>query len=115
MHYNDISYSLDHGIARITLNKPEKMNALSWGSWAELENAIAAADAPCGEDRDGALPGYKHHAQTSATACSRRCWRSSATTWASAARGRIRQWPRPAPVRPGAAFVGAANGPEVAP
>ncbi|MBK9612030.1 enoyl-CoA hydratase-related protein [Candidatus Amarobacter glycogenicus] len=45
MHYNDISYSLDHGIARITLNKPEKMNALSWGSWAELENAIAAADA----------------------------------------------------------------------
>jgi len=45
MHYNDISYSLDHGIGRITLNKPEKMNALSWGSWAELENAIAAADA----------------------------------------------------------------------
>ena len=45
MHYNDISYSLDHGIGRITLNKPEKINALSWGSWAELENAIAALEA----------------------------------------------------------------------
>ena len=50
MHYNDISYSVDHGIGRITLNKPEKMNALSWGSWAELENAIAAADADAGQD-----------------------------------------------------------------
>ncbi len=44
MHFNDILYSLDHGVARITLNKPEKLNALSWGSWAEIEHAIAAAD-----------------------------------------------------------------------
>src|SRR5690606_32362492 len=45
MHFNDITYVVDHGIARVTLNKPAKMNALSWGSWAEIENAIAAADA----------------------------------------------------------------------
>src|SRR5690606_41862956 len=45
MHFNDITYVVDHGISRLTLNKPEKMNALSWGSWAEIENAIAAADA----------------------------------------------------------------------
>ncbi|HNM77962.1 MAG TPA: enoyl-CoA hydratase-related protein [Tepidiformaceae bacterium] len=44
MHFNDILYSLDHGVARITLNKPEKLNALSWGSWAEIEHAITAAD-----------------------------------------------------------------------
>ena len=44
MHFNDILYSLDHGVARITLNKPEKLNALSWGSWAEIGHAIAAAD-----------------------------------------------------------------------
>lgn len=45
MQFHDILYSLDRGIARITLNKPEKLNALSWGSWAEIENAIAMADA----------------------------------------------------------------------
>lgn len=44
MHFNDIIYSVDHGVARLTLNKPEKMNALSWGSWSEIENAIVAAD-----------------------------------------------------------------------
>ena len=44
MHFNDILYSLDHGVARITLDKPEKLNALSWGSWAEIEHAITAAD-----------------------------------------------------------------------
>lgn len=45
MHFNDILYSVDQGVARITLNKPEKMNALSWGSWSEIENAVALADA----------------------------------------------------------------------
>ena len=44
MHFHDILYSLDHGVARITLNQPGKLNALSWGSWAEIEHAIAAAD-----------------------------------------------------------------------
>lgn len=45
MHFNDILYTVDHGVARLTLNKPEKLNALSWGSWSEIENAIAMADA----------------------------------------------------------------------
>jgi 2-(1,2-epoxy-1,2-dihydrophenyl)acetyl-CoA isomerase len=45
MDFKDILFSLDKGVARITLNKPEKLNALSWGSWAEIEQAIAAADA----------------------------------------------------------------------
>ena len=45
MEFKDILYSLDGGIARVTLNKPEKLNALSWGSWAEIEHAIARADA----------------------------------------------------------------------
>ena len=48
MHFNDILYSVDHGVARLTLNKPEKMNALSWGSWSEIENAIDLADADDG-------------------------------------------------------------------
>ncbi len=43
--FNDITYAVEHGIARLTLNKPEKMNALSWGSWAEIETAIADAEA----------------------------------------------------------------------
>jgi 2-(1,2-epoxy-1,2-dihydrophenyl)acetyl-CoA isomerase len=41
----DIIYAVDGGIARLTLNKPEKLNALSWGSWAEIETAIADAEA----------------------------------------------------------------------
>jgi 2-(1,2-epoxy-1,2-dihydrophenyl)acetyl-CoA isomerase len=45
MHYRDILYTVENGIARLTLNKPEKLNALSWGSWSEIENAIAAAEA----------------------------------------------------------------------
>jgi 2-(1,2-epoxy-1,2-dihydrophenyl)acetyl-CoA isomerase len=45
MGYEDILYSAADGIARITLNKPEKLNAVSWGSWAEVESAIAAAEA----------------------------------------------------------------------
>ncbi|MEO8539197.1 MAG: enoyl-CoA hydratase-related protein [bacterium] len=45
MEFNDILYSVEAGIARITLNKPEKLNALSWGSWSEIENAIAMSDA----------------------------------------------------------------------
>ncbi|MCX7617471.1 enoyl-CoA hydratase-related protein [Tepidiforma sp.] len=45
MHFRDILYDVHEGVARITLNKPEKLNALSWGSWAEIENAVAMAEA----------------------------------------------------------------------
>jgi len=45
MHFRDILYTVHEGVARITLNKPEKLNALSWGSWAEIENAVAMAEA----------------------------------------------------------------------
>ena len=44
MDFEDIRYELVDNVARITLNRPEKMNALTWGSWAELEQAIALAD-----------------------------------------------------------------------
>jgi 2-(1,2-epoxy-1,2-dihydrophenyl)acetyl-CoA isomerase len=45
MNFTDIRYEVDDYVATITLNKPEKMNAMSWGSWAEVEQAIALADA----------------------------------------------------------------------
>ena len=45
MTFTDIRYETGDGIARLTLNKPEKLNALSWGSWSEIENAIALANA----------------------------------------------------------------------
>ena len=43
MAFRDITYAVEDGIARLTLNKPEKLNALSWGSWAEIETAIHMA------------------------------------------------------------------------
>jgi 2-(1,2-epoxy-1,2-dihydrophenyl)acetyl-CoA isomerase len=44
MDFEDILYDVQDGIARLTLNKPDKLNALSWGTWAEIEQAIARAD-----------------------------------------------------------------------
>ena len=44
MAYQDILYEVEDGIARLTLNKPEKLNAMSWSTWAEIESAIHAAD-----------------------------------------------------------------------
>lgn len=45
MAFTDILYTVDDNVCRITLNKPEKLNALSWSTWAELEEAFATADA----------------------------------------------------------------------
>ncbi len=45
MEFRDILYTVEDGVARITLNKPEKLNALSWGSWAEIEHAVTQAEA----------------------------------------------------------------------
>ena len=44
MELNDIRYDVVDNTAWITLNRPEKLNAMTWGSWAEVEQAIAAAD-----------------------------------------------------------------------
>ena len=44
MDLRDILYEIDDGVARITLNKPEKLNALSWSSWAEIETVIEASN-----------------------------------------------------------------------
>lgn len=44
MGYADIRYEIEGGIARLTLNKPDRLNALSWGTWAEIESAIEAAN-----------------------------------------------------------------------
>jgi len=42
--FRDIIYEVEEGVARITLNKPDKLNALSWSSWAEIETAIEGAN-----------------------------------------------------------------------
>ncbi len=44
MDLQDILYAVEDGVARITLNKPDKLNALSWDSWADIETAIEAAN-----------------------------------------------------------------------
>src|SRR5690606_18661745 len=45
MEYKDIRYDVGaDGIARLTLNKPDRLNALSWGTWAEIESAIESAN-----------------------------------------------------------------------
>lgn len=45
MAYADIRYESADGIARLTLDKPDRLNALSWGTWAEIESAIEEANA----------------------------------------------------------------------
>lgn len=45
MGYQDILYSVDEGIATVTLNRPEVMNALSPNLEAELHAALDEADA----------------------------------------------------------------------
>lgn len=44
MGYADIRYEVADGIARLTLNKPDRLNALSWGTWAEVESAVDIAN-----------------------------------------------------------------------
>lgn len=42
--FRDITFEVRNGIAEIRLNRPEKLNALSWDSWAEIEAAVQSAD-----------------------------------------------------------------------
>ncbi len=44
MPYDEITYEVENQIARLTLNKPKKLNALSWSTWAEIERAILETD-----------------------------------------------------------------------
>jgi enoyl-CoA hydratase len=44
MPYETILYEPSDGIARITLNRPEKLNAISWQMQAELQQALWQAD-----------------------------------------------------------------------
>jgi enoyl-CoA hydratase len=44
MQYEHILYEVDRGRARITLNRPDKRNALAWALLEELERALWDAD-----------------------------------------------------------------------
>jgi 2-(1,2-epoxy-1,2-dihydrophenyl)acetyl-CoA isomerase len=44
VEFRHITYEVRDAVAWLTLNRPEKLNAMTWASWAEVENAISAAD-----------------------------------------------------------------------
>src|SRR5438445_10127530 len=43
MPYEALLYSVDAGVARVTINRPERRNALSWTVMTELRAAVAQA------------------------------------------------------------------------
>ncbi len=45
MQLKEIRYEVRDNVAWVMLNKPEKLNAMSWGNWAEIEQCIAEAEA----------------------------------------------------------------------
>ena len=44
MQYENILYSVEERVCAISLNRPEKMNALSWALRQELRHALEAAE-----------------------------------------------------------------------
>lgn len=44
MEYRDLLYDVDNGVATITLNRPERLNAISGGMLASFSHAFRAAD-----------------------------------------------------------------------
>jgi 2-(1,2-epoxy-1,2-dihydrophenyl)acetyl-CoA isomerase len=40
MTYTDITFDVEDGVALLTLNRPEKLNAMSWHSWDEFLHAL---------------------------------------------------------------------------
>lgn len=45
MELRDVRYEVRDGVAWLTLHRPEKLNAMTWASWAEVENAVSWANA----------------------------------------------------------------------
>ena len=45
MEFRDLLFQVDDHVAWITLNRPEKLNAATWSTWAEVETAIDQAEA----------------------------------------------------------------------
>lgn len=45
MEFRDLLFDVDDHVAWITLNRPEKLNAATWSTWAEIETAIDRAEA----------------------------------------------------------------------
>jgi 2-(1,2-epoxy-1,2-dihydrophenyl)acetyl-CoA isomerase len=40
MTYTDITFEVEEGVALLTLNRPEKLNAMSWHTWDEFLDAL---------------------------------------------------------------------------
>ncbi len=45
MDFRDVTFEVRDNTAWITLNRPEKLNAATWSTWAEIETAIDLAEA----------------------------------------------------------------------
>src|SRR2546423_6138762 len=45
MNYESILFALDHGIARLTLNRPDKLNSFNDAMHAEVRDALACVQA----------------------------------------------------------------------
>jgi enoyl-CoA hydratase/carnithine racemase len=45
MTYEDLLYSVADGIATITFNRPDVLNAVRPETWGELEDAVGQAEA----------------------------------------------------------------------
>src|SRR5437868_10172950 len=45
MNYESILFALDHGIARLTLNRPDKLNSFNDAMHAEVRDALARVQA----------------------------------------------------------------------
>lgn len=45
MSYSDILFELSDGVALLTLNRPDRLNAMTWDSWAEFLDALGRCQA----------------------------------------------------------------------
>ncbi|MEL6982286.1 MAG: enoyl-CoA hydratase-related protein, partial [Actinomycetota bacterium] len=47
MDYTELSYEVDGHVGLITIQRPEARNALSWTTYAELEDAVRTTTERC--------------------------------------------------------------------